>query len=286
MKQLLNNYLESFLEIWPKLVLAGALWFLFIVLGKLFKRFISPRIRKRFGYSIASDFIMQVCAWILYIIGFLVALSTLGYGGIISGIMAGAGVSALVVGFAFKDIAENFLAGILLALNRPFEIGHVIEVESSRGRVKKLNLRNTHLRNGEGMDIFIPNATLIKSTLINYTLDGLIRFDFVVGIAPEMDIHTTRKLVLKYMEENPDILKSPKPNILVKELGVSTVDLQVMFWSDILKGQGAVDSDLRGSIKSKVMADVKDLLDANGIEMPATVVEHKMYRDSSFKLQS
>jgi small-conductance mechanosensitive channel len=145
-------------------------------------------------------------------------------------------------------------------------------------------LRTTHLRNPEGKDIFIPNSDIIKNALINYTRDGNLRINFIVGIAPECSIDQTRDLIMDYLNSNSQILKSPLPNVLVQELGEFTVDIQVLFWVDILANKQLPDSYLGHTIRSKVISDVKEILEQHQIEMPSQVLEHKMYRSNKITL--
>jgi len=239
----------------------------------------------RWKDSIISNFIAEAIRWAFYIFGLITALNIIGFGGIAGSLMAGAGVGAIVFGFAFKDIGENFLSGFILAIKRPFEIGDIIEIGGYKGSVQDLDLRITHLRNAEGKDIFIPNASIIKNTLINYTKNGHLRVNFMIGIAPECDIEFTRSLIKTYLGKNAQILQLPKPNVVVQELGEYTTDLQVLFWVDLLSTKKLPDSYLGHNIRSKVITDIKDILDKNNIEMPSQVVEHKMYRENTLNFQ-
>lgn len=264
----------------PGIVSGILVMIIFIVLGKLFYRTIGKSIQNRWKDAIVSTFIAEASKWSFYILGIIIALHIIGFGGIASSILAGAGIGAIILGFAFKDIGENFLSGILLALNRPYKIGDIIEVDGYKGTVKNLDLRTTHLRSVEGKDFYIPNSSIIKNTLTNYTKDGNLRINFMIGISPECDINKTRNLIIDYLVKNNHVLKKPGPNVLVQELGEFTVDLQVLFWVDILLKKSLPDAYLGHNIRSKVIADIKDVLDKNNIEMPSQVIEHKMYRDN------
>lgn len=269
----------------PNIISGILVILLFIALGKLFYRLIGKRIQKRWKDAIISNFISEATKWSFYIFGLIIALNIVGFGAIAGSLIAGAGISAIIFGFAFKDIGENFLAGIILALKRPFEIGDIIEVENHKGTVKNLDLRVIHLRNVEGKDIFIPNASIIKNALINYTKDGNLRVSFMIGIAPECNINQTRTLILDYLKRNGQILQTPGPNVIVQELGEFTTDLQILFWVDILTNKQLPDSYLGHNIRSKVITDIKEILDSNKIEMPSQVIEHKMYRENRFVLR-
>jgi small-conductance mechanosensitive channel len=106
----------------------------------------------------------------------MVVFRFVGLTGVVSGLLAGAGISAFIIGFALKDIGENFLAGILLAFKRPFRVGDLVDIGGIRGTVLILNLRDTQIKTPDGKDVFIPNANIIKNPLVNFTIDGFISF--------------------------------------------------------------------------------------------------------------
>ena len=283
--KIFSDYYSDISLMLPNIISGILVIIIFTFLGKSFYTFIGKRIQKRWKDAIISNFVSVAVKWSFYIFGVIIALNILGFGGIASSLIAGAGISAIVFGFAFKDIGENFLAGIILALKRPFEIGDIIEIEGFKGNVKDLDLRVTHLRNVEGKDIYVPNSWFIKNTFINYTKDGNLRVSFMIGIAPESNISLVRKLIIDYLGRNNQILKTPLPNVIVQELGEFTTDLQVLFWVDILVNKKLPDSYLGNNIRSKVITDIKEILDENNIEMPSQVIEHKMYRENKFEVR-
>lgn len=243
-------------------------------------RFIAKLTQNKWSDSILSGFLARGLKWFIYLFGIITALNIIGFTGIASTFFAGAGVSAIVFGFAFKDIGENFLAGIMLGLKSPFEIGDIIEIAGDKGTVKDLDLRMTHLRSAEGKDIYVPNSTIVKNTMINYTKDGYLRINFTIGIAPECDIEETRQLILNYLATNKEVLKNPSYAVVVQDLGEFTTDIQVLFWVNILAIKTLPDTYLGNNVRSKVITDVKAVLDKNGIEMPSQILEHKMYRQN------
>jgi len=283
--KIFSDYFQQISTLIPQLITGLILLFIAIILGKIVYRIIKKTTQRKWQDNIMSNFFSQVVKWAFYLFGILIALNAVGFNGIASTIFAGAGVSAIVIGFAFKDIAENFLSGIILALKRPFDIGDIIEIEGAKGTVKSLDLRSTHLKNPEGKDIYIPNATIIKNTLINYTKDGSLRVNFMIGIAPECDIEQTRKLILDYLTTQNTILQTPAPNVVVADLGEYTTDIQVFFWVDILANKNLPDDYLGHNIRSKTITEIKKLLDNNNIEMPSQVYEHKMYRQSKLSIE-
>ncbi len=285
LQEIFSDYLDLVGAFVPNLIIGIFVLIFSVISGKVIYKIIAKYSQKRWEHNILSNFLAQVIKWTFYLLGMITAMNVMGFSSITNTLFAGAGVSAIVFGFAFKDIGENFLAGIILALKRPFEIGDIIEIQGDKGTVKDLDLRSTHLRNAAGKDIYIPNSSIIKNTLINYTKDGYLRVDFMIGIAPECDIERTRSLILEYLESNVAVLKSPASNVAVNKLGEFTTDLQVLFWIDILSNKELPEDFLGHSIKSKVITDVKRILDQNNIAMPSQVLEHKMYGDHKIGIQ-
>lgn len=246
-------------------------------MGHFLYKFVNKRFLSKWEGTIVTKFITNSIKWLLYLIGLLAALDILNMTGIVSSIMAGAGITAIILGFAFKDIGENFLAGALLVAKRPFRIGHVIEVDGHKGVVKEMDMRTIHLRNIEGKDIFIPNSMIVKNVVINYTLDGLLRLEFMVGLDIPSDIAEATRLIRDYLSQQPEVLKQPEANVIVMEIAEFTVNLKVLFWVDILKNKTVSPSYLGITIRSRVIQEVKDLLLAHGFNLPSQIIEHKNY---------
>ena len=136
----------------------------------------------RMDDPLLSNFLARIIRYTLAILGVLLAFHVMGLTGIAASLLAGAGVGALIIGFAFQDIGANFIAGVILAFNRPFNTGDTIEIGANMGKVVRMDLRTTQIKTFDGKDIYIPNNTIVKEELINYTRDGYIRLSFVVGI--------------------------------------------------------------------------------------------------------
>ncbi len=285
MERIRNIFLEfwdSILQILPN-ILSGVLVFVvFTLIGFSIGRVINSRLQAKWKGTLIAQFMGDIIKWIFIILGTIIAMHFIGLGSIASSILAGAGVSAIIIGFAFKDIAENFLAGILLAVNRPFKLGDIIEIEKYKGPVKKLDLRVTHIRTADGRDIYIPNAMIVKNVLINFTKDGLLRQEFLVGLDTFDDLSKARDLILDYFTKQPDVLNDPLPNMLVDEIAECSINVKILFWVDVLKfKQKKEASDTGETIKSRVMREVKELFVSKGFNLPSIIIEHKMYKENS-----
>lgn len=280
-----SNIIQSFNEFWlsaikilPDLLVSLSVLIVFILLGRLVHKIFLKRIQNKWKDSIISSFLSEFVKWTFYFIGLTFALFNIGLGGFASSLLAGAGITAIIIGFAFKDIAENFLAGILLAINRPFDIGDIIQVGEVKGPVKGLDLRTTQIKTVDGRDIYIPNSMVIKNIFTNYTRDGLLRLDFQLGLDTYDDIEKAREMIIAYLLNQEDIIKEPLPNVTLEELGESSVTIRIMFWIDIFSAPKNDQSLLGETIRSRVMRQVRDLIIQNGFNMPAQIIEHKMYQ--------
>ncbi|MEQ8910435.1 MAG: mechanosensitive ion channel [Vicingaceae bacterium] len=271
-----QNWGESAIAASPQILIGLVFLIFFTLLGSLIKRLFLNRFSKRFSDQLLAKFLGNLLFWVFVVIGVGLFLNQIGLGKAAAGLLAGAGVMAFILGFAFKDIGENLLAGVMLAFSRPFDIGDTVEVNGFTGNVSALNLRNTQLRTFNGRDIFIPNADMIKNVIINFTKDGLLRHDFIVGIDYSESIGKVSSLIDNCLKENQDIVhKEPlQPFIAIQDFGSSTLNLKVHFWINSLDFVGSTVQ-----LKSRVMQEVMEALSQANINMPADIREHKLYQE-------
>lgn len=155
------------------------------------------------------------------------------------------GVGGIAVGFAFRDIFENFLAGILLLLDQPFHIGDQIIAGGYEGTVEEIQIRATYIRTYDGRRVVVPNSELYKGSVIVNTAFDQRRSEYDVGIGYESDIIRAQQLMQRVMEGTPGVLKSPKPDTIMMEMGDSAIIIRVRWWTkpfkaDVLRAQDAV----------------------------------------------
>lgn len=255
---------------------------LFVVAGFLITNLLKSKIRLRLVRKspnpITASFISQIFSFVLKTMVILIAFYLLGLNSFTNKILAGAGLLTFVIGFALKDIGENFLAGIILAFKSPFRVDDLIEVNNIEGFVKDINIRETQIKTPDGKDVFLPNSIILKNPLFNYTIDGFLRYEFMVGIAYENNPTEAIKLILEAVNNVEGVLKGDKrPGITINELATNTINLRVVFWVDTFK---TTKRSVHNNIRSKVMNDDVVALLANGFSLPASVVEIKNYEPS------
>lgn len=176
-------------------------------------------------------------------------------------VLGGTGLLGIVLGIAFRDITENFLASIFLSFQNPFQTGDFVEIQGQTGIIQALTIRATLLMSLEGNQIQIPNATVYKNSILNYSSNPHQRLTFVIGISHRENIVSAQKVAISVLENHPAILKEPEPWVLVDRLAAPTIDLKLYFW---------VDTEKHNSLKvsSSVLRLIKTAFDNDGIEMP------------------
>lgn len=270
----LEHYYEKFLIVLPRIALAILIIIVGVLLAKLISNTYKKQVLKKATDPLMARFLVQAIRIILTIIVIMIALQVAGLSGIATGILTAAGGAAIVLGFAFQDIGKNFLAGIILAFNRPFNINDTIKIDTLFGKVKALNFRYTHIKTTDGRDIFIPNSDVLTKPVENYTADGFYRVQFIVGIGYEDDIEQAKNLIQKILDEDSDIVhEAEHENFVIEdELAASAVNLKVLFWVHTIDYRKA-SRILRGLIIRRV----KEALAEKGFNLPADITELKLY---------
>ncbi|WP_044514327.1 mechanosensitive ion channel family protein [Hymenobacter sp. DG25B] len=257
----LHSYWMQFLYLLPRLLIAAVVLAATVVGGGRLRSWLAAKFATRADDPLLTDFLTEVGRWLLVGLGAVVALNILGFSRIVGGLLGAAGVSAFIVGFAFKDIAENFLAGIILAFNRPFRIHDSIQIKELFGSVTKLNLRSTEILTFDGRDITIPNSIVLKEPLINFTRTGFIRQEFIVSIQNDKDADAAIALMLEQVRQEPEASKvaGREPFAVIDEFSGTAVQVKVYFWTDTADYRRGVQE-----LRSRVMNRVKESLQANG----------------------
>ena len=189
--------------------------------------------------------------------GFFVALSVAGIPfGEMAIIFSAFGVG---IGFGLQNIFNNLVSGFILLFERPIKIGDTVEVGELIGQVKSIGIRSSKIRTFDGAEIIVPNGNLISNEVINWTLsDRKRRVEIIVGISYDSDPHLAKEIFLKVLKKHPLIISNPEPNVFFRDLGESSLDFRLLFWTynDWIK------------VKSEILFDVFDALKEAGIEIP------------------
>lgn len=221
---------EQMIAFLPRLIIAIIIAFIVYTLAKWLAKGTLQFLKRSSIPGTYHDYFGKLIKIIGGFIAFVVFLNLIGYQTLAASLLAGGGLTAVMLGFAFKDIGENFLAGFFLAFSRPFTTDDVIETEGILGKVKGVQLRYTHIRTSDGCDVFVPSAQLFTKPLHNYTLDGLRRGSFTVGIDYSDDSQKVAELLLETIRTTEGVLLSPKPTVQIRGFDANFVNIQVFFW--------------------------------------------------------
>ena len=215
--------------------------------------------------DIIFELLARFSGFIILATAIIIALDLLGVN--VMPFIAGAGVAGVAIGFAAKDTLSNLIAGILLIIDRPFEVGDRIEVwsapagTSTWGDVIDIGLRATKIKTTDNIVIIIPNNEIMLRDIINYTtITEKIRVRINIGIAYDADTQMAKDIILKVADSAAWVAKHPLPAVVVKKFGDFSVDLQLRVWID--------DARKRMRTISYITDGVKTAFDEQGIEIP------------------
>jgi small-conductance mechanosensitive channel len=179
-----------------------------------------------------QDSITTISAYILWSVGILISLNALGFNATSLTVVLGA--LGIGLGFGLQTIFNNFISGIILLFERPIQVGDDIEVNGIWARVKKINVRSTLVQTYDNASLIIPNSDLISSQVTNWSFkDKRLRRNVEVGVAYGSDVQLVRTTLLEVAEKTPRILKLPKPDVVFKNFGDSSLLFILRFWTRV-----------------------------------------------------
>lgn len=243
------------------------------------RKLVEQKTKKNTENTLTRIFVAQFISISIKLIIIVVFLRIIGFNDLTSNVLAGAGILTFVVGFAFKDIGENFLAGIILAFKSPFQINDLIESNNIIGYVNDLTIRETRIKTLDGKDVFIPNGQILKNPLSNYTIDGFLRYDFLIGLDYGSNISKAIEVILATVKNVHGVIDGErKPAVVLEEFAASTINLKVLFWIDTFQ---STSKTYHSGIKTEVMKQVLEVLVKEGFSLPSDIVEIKQYNSNS-----
>ncbi len=224
-------------------------------------RLMEKLLGSRLGSELMRDVASRLVAALVFIFGLYGVMRVAGLTNLALTVVGGTGLLGLALGFAFRDIAENFLASVLISIQRPFSKGDFIEVGGNKGFVQSVSTRATLMMTRDGNHVQIPNAIVYKNEITNFTANPRARKEYVVGIGYDDSIDEAQSEALAVLRAHPAVLEEPEPLVLVDELAASTVNLRVSFWVDTK----VYDAN---KVRSAVIRQTKSGFDQAGISMP------------------
>lgn len=252
-------WLDRLLTFLPKLFAALVILVLGLYVAGLVSNIVLRWLKRREVDGEVALLLARISRWGLVALAVTMALQQVGFQ--ITAFLAGLGAVGFALGFALQDVSQNLVAGILLLLMQPFDIGDLIEVQGYTGVVEDVNLRATELRTLDGRLVLIPNADVFTASIVNFSRTPRRRVDLEVGVGYDSDLQQVQEVTLQAMRALPFVLNDPAPIVWFHTFGDSSINLTVYFWIE------AADL-LVPEARSRALQALFQAYNAAGIDIP------------------
>ncbi|MEE2950175.1 MAG: mechanosensitive ion channel family protein [Pseudomonadota bacterium] len=256
----IEDWVIGFQKLLPNIVVGLVVIAIFWMVGWLFDRAFN-RWARRHSRDNLGEVLGAFVKWLIILFGTLIGLTIVIPSLNPADLLAGLGIGSVAIGFAFKDILQNWLAGLLLLIRQPFQVGDQIVVNGYEGTVDWIETRATIITTYDRRRVIIPNADVYSNAVTVNTAHEVRRSQYDIGIGYGDDMEEARAVILKALGETPGVEAEPKPEVLVMDLAASWVTLRARWWTsskrtDVVHAQAAA------------LERIKTALDAAGIDMP------------------
>ena len=261
LKTEVENMASAFFKSLPNLTIALVILIVTLIAGRVVRAIVSTamhRARVRDALVTLAQNLISIAAWI---VGVAIAMTVIFPSVSPSDIIAGLGLTSVAIGFAFKDVFENFLAGVIILGREKLRIGDVIECEDVYGRVESILIRETHVRETDGELVIVPNSYLFKNPVNIETDRTLKRQELVVGVDYDTDMRKAKSVLQDALAGCESVEQSETMDVQCVSFGGSSIDFKLLWWS------GSRPADQRATYDEVAFA-VKDALDEAGITIP------------------
>ncbi len=257
----ITNMVQGAIALLPNIVIGTLVFILFWFIGRVMRSFVRKQTRNRSTRNVGLV-VGRLSQGILVILGFLIAATIVFPSFNPSDALATLGIGGVAIGFAFKDILQNFLAGILILLTEPFQIDDQIVFKDYEGTVENIETRATSIRTYDGRRVMIPNAELFTNAVTVNTAYERRRLQYDIGIGYGDDIAKAKEIILETLNSRSEVLENPGPEAIVVELAGSSINIRARWWINPPRRAEAIDS------MDWVLENLCNKLVAAGIDLP------------------
>jgi len=254
-----NTFLGAALAILPRLISSLVLFLVSLGAASVLSRLVGAAIRDQDGPTEIEVLLRRLTKWAIIALGTVAALQQVDFD--VTSFVAGLGVIGFALGFAFQDIAKNFIAGILLLLQQPFGIDEVIRIGDFTGTVADISMRATTLKTFDGLEVVIPNADVYTSTIVNFSTYPVRRRTFTIGLGYEEDVDRARTVFREALASVPGVMGEPAPRVVCTNLADSWTELTAYYW--FTAGEADFFEMSSGAIQA-----IKEAAEREGINLP------------------
>lgn len=271
MFDIINNQLNimwtGFVQLIPQMMIAFAILLITGFIASFAAKIADKIVGKTDIRPSLRNLIETLVKLAVWLTGIFVAAIVVFPGLTVGSLIAGLGIGAVAIGFAFQDIFENFLAGVLIMLREKMRIGDVIEAEGITGKVEHITLRETHVRKLSGELTVVPNSILFKNPVEIFTDEAKRRHEVDAGVSYDTDLDEAAEVIRKAVESCDNVDTEKGIDVFAYEFGASSVNYKVRWWSGSKPRDGHESRD-------QVVRAIKRGLDNAGIEIPFPYVTH------------
>ncbi|WP_439473443.1 mechanosensitive ion channel family protein [Algoriphagus formosus] len=257
-----ESWIDGFIAMIPNMIVAVLTFIIFLLLAKYGSKIAIKIFSKTSNNTALKNLLSTVVHWSILGLGVFIILGILGLEKAVTSLLAGVGVVGLALGFAFQDIAANFVSGIILAFRKPYRIGDVIEINDVMGKVLRTNLRVTVMETFQGQEVFIPNKELLQGNIVNYSSLTHRQIIIACGISYAEDLEEVENVVRKAILKLEGLIRKDDLIFDYEEFGGSSINFYVRFWIEYPGEPGYL------GMKSKAIKAIKKSFDQNNITIP------------------
>lgn len=258
----LSVWYEASIKNIPNIFVAIIVLFFFFYLGGILRKAVN-KVLLRISYKKSvNELLSSVVNIVVILIGVFSALEIIGLEKTVTSILAGAGVIGIALGFAFQEIAANFVAGLLIAYREPYQLGDIIEIDNIVGQVTNVEFRITSITTFQGLEVFIPNKDMFTKPFINYTSTPRRRVDLTVGVSYSADLDTVERVTKDALSSVPGRIDDIPVEVYFEEFGDSSINLSARVWVHYNNGTAFFQA------RHEAIKRIKKSYDENEITIP------------------
>ena len=249
------TFLENIHPIIPNIVIALAIFVGSIILARVLRNMLDRVLQSRGVDKEISILLGQLLYWSILIFGIITALQRFFD---VSAFLAGLGILGFTIGFALQEIMQNFVAGMILLVQQPFDIGDFVRTSDYTGTISAINMRTTDIKTLDGRLVVIPNSSVLSNPIENFSRAKQLRVDLPIGVGYETDLDMAKEAILEALPEIKGYISDPAPSIIYHSFGESSIDMDIRFWIETAENN-LFDAKDEAVIRTKRALDAKDI---------------------------
>lgn len=257
-----DNLVQEALAFLPRLIVALVIFGATLILAGLVAKWVRRAAKVKIDDLETVQLLTVVARWTVLILGTLSALRQVNFDAV--GFVAGLGLAGFTIGFALQDISRNFIAGLLLLIRQPFDVGDAVQVAGYTGTVLEISTRDTVIKTLDGEMVFLPNLEVFSNPITNYTRLPQRRRTVTIGLGYGEDVARASNVFLETIQAVEGVLTDPTPTLHAMELGDSTLVLEAHFWLN-------QETHSLFDVHSAVVRAIKEAAECEAIDLPFPV---------------